>query len=60
MIDAEEEERPVGTVPHAYEGHVEHNGCDGAVGAPVAQLDVQWHAWKLITFACTSLLLLAS
>ena len=42
MVDAEEEEGPIGPMPESYKRHVQHDSEDGAVDTPVPELDVQW------------------
>ena len=41
VVDTEEEERPVRTVPKSYKCHVQHDGEDSAVDAPISEFDVQ-------------------
>lgn len=41
VVDTEEEERPVRTVPESYKRHVQHDGEDGAVDVPISEFDIQ-------------------
>ena len=42
VVDAEEEESPIRSMPESDKRHVQHDGEDGAVDTPVPELDVQW------------------